>query len=286
MSRKATKVKWTERMNSDIIECKKKAKEMVSSNNPPYYTNGRKKGYIEVMTDLWEEKGYGHLKLMSQNLRDQASRLEKILQDGTKNNGNFSVADRKEGEPESSEREVFEENGQSAQQNNIPRQAENANFANSVNLDLYTSVTTSPQRFQDTTQRAQSIIQPNLPDYEVFPTEIKNKTWGNISHESFCENINYVYDEIVHFRRNIFNVPSGRAGKAFIEELTFWLQQFNSNSDLNSVAFKSFMVLPTLILQKPSATSKSKEHSAAIERRLNLWRQGDLDLLLKEVRFI
>ena len=58
----------------------------------------------------------------------------------------------------------------------------------------------------------------------MFPTEIKNKTWGNISHESFCDTINGVYDEIVH--------------------------------------------------------------SAAMERRLNLWRQGDLDLLLKEVRFI
>ena len=58
----------------------------------------------------------------------------------------------------------------------------------------------------------------------MFPTGIKNKTWGNISHESFCDTINGVYDEIVH--------------------------------------------------------------SAAMERRLNLWRQGDLDLLLKEVRFI
>ena len=46
------------------------------------------------------------------------------------------------------------------------------------------------------------------------------------------------------------------------------------------------MVLPSLILHKPSATSKSKEHSAAIERRLALWRQGDLNLLMKEVRFI
>ena len=46
------------------------------------------------------------------------------------------------------------------------------------------------------------------------------------------------------------------------------------------------MVLPTVILQKPSATSKSKEHSAAIGRRLALWKQGGLDLLLKEVRFI
>ena len=30
------------------------------------------------MTDLWNAKGYGHLGLKSQNLRDQASRLEKI----------------------------------------------------------------------------------------------------------------------------------------------------------------------------------------------------------------
>ena len=120
----------------------------------------------------------------------------------------------------------------------------------------------------------------------MFPTEIKNKTWGNISYESFCDAINGVFNEIVHFRRNIFNIPSGRAGKAFIEELTFWTMQFNSNSDLNSVALKAFMVLPTLILQKPSAISKSKEHSVAIDRRLNLWKQGDFDLLLREVRFI
>ena len=64
------------------------------------------------------------------------------------------------------------------------------------------------------------------------------------------------------------------------------IKQFNADSDLNSVALKAFMVLPTLIPQKPSATSKSKEHSAAIERRLALWKQGDLDLMLKEVRFI
>ena len=91
MSRKATKVKWTERiMNNDILECKKKGKEMVSSNNPPYYANGRKKCYIEVMKDLWNEKGYGYPELKSQELRDQASRLEKMLQDCARNNGNFS----------------------------------------------------------------------------------------------------------------------------------------------------------------------------------------------------
>ena len=115
---------------------------MVSSNIPPYYTNGRKKGYfnVEEMKDLWEEKGYGYLELKRQNLRDQASRLEKMLQDRTRNKGNVSLADGNEGEPESSEGEVFEENSQSAYQNNVPRQDQNANFANSMNLDLHTSV--------------------------------------------------------------------------------------------------------------------------------------------------
>ena len=127
-------------------------------------------------------------------------------------------------------------------------------------------------------------ISPNIPDFDVCPSEIKAKMWGNISHQRFSEEINNI--EVVHFRRNIFNLPSGGAGKHFIEELTFWLKQFNSNSDLNPVALKAFMVLPSVILQKPSATSKTKEHSVAIERRLALWRQGDLNMLMKEIRFI
>ena len=118
-----------------------------------------------------------------------------------------------------------------------------------------------------------SKIRPNIPDFDMCPSEIKAKMWRNISHQRFSEEINNIYNEVVHLRRNIFNLPSGGAGKHFIEELTYWLKQFNSNSDLNSVALKAFMVLPSVILQKPSATSKTKEHSVAIERRLVLWRR-------------
>ena len=109
---------------------------------------------------------------------------------------------------------------------------------------------------------------------------------GKITHRELCREVGEIYDEIVHFRRNIFKIPSGRAGKDFITELTYWLKQFNSNAELNSIALKVFMILPTLILQKPSAKSKSKEHSSAIDRRLLLWRQGDVSLLMKEVRFV
>ena len=77
MSRKS-KVKWTDQMNEDVLECKRKAQELITSDRAPVNGNGRKKGYIEVMKDLWDAKGYGHLGLKPQNLRDQASRLEKI----------------------------------------------------------------------------------------------------------------------------------------------------------------------------------------------------------------
>ena len=62
-------------MNSDVLECKRKAMEMITSQNLPCNENGRKKGYIEVMKDLWNERGYAHLEFKSQNLPDQASRL-------------------------------------------------------------------------------------------------------------------------------------------------------------------------------------------------------------------
>ena len=60
-------------MNSDLLECKRTAKGLISTVDPPRNATGRKKGYIEVMADLWEEKGYGYLGLKSQNLRDQAA---------------------------------------------------------------------------------------------------------------------------------------------------------------------------------------------------------------------
>ena len=60
-------------MNEDVLECKRKAQELTTPGRAPANGNGRKKGCVEVMKDLWDAKGYGHLELKSQNLRDQAS---------------------------------------------------------------------------------------------------------------------------------------------------------------------------------------------------------------------
>lgn len=69
--------KWTQQMNSDVLECKRKAQEIIACKSAPCNNNGRKKGYIEVVKKLWDEMGYGHIGLKGQNLQDQALRLEK-----------------------------------------------------------------------------------------------------------------------------------------------------------------------------------------------------------------
>jgi len=95
-----------------------------------------------------------------------------------------------------------------------------------------------------------------------------------------------VYNEVVHFRRNLFKLPTGRAGKEFINELTFWLRQFNSVTKLNGISIRIFMILPSLLLQKPSARSKAKDYAIALERRLASWRKGQVEELLKEAKTI
>ena len=39
-------------MNVDVLECKRKAIEITSSESPPLGVNGKKKGYIEVLEEL------------------------------------------------------------------------------------------------------------------------------------------------------------------------------------------------------------------------------------------
>ena len=51
----------------------------------PLDDNGRKKDYIRIMSELWDTKGYGDLGLSSQNLRNQAARLEKTVEESPEN---------------------------------------------------------------------------------------------------------------------------------------------------------------------------------------------------------
>ena len=78
-------------------------------------------------------------------------------------------------------------------------------------------------------------------------------------------------------------IPSGKTGKAFIRELASLYQAYADATALECVALKACTVMQCLLLQKPHAKSKAKEHAV---RRLKPWREGNVEALVREGRCI
>ena len=77
-------------------------------------------------------------------------------------------------------------------------------------------------------------------------------------------------------------VPTGHCGKEFVKLNTEWLSQLNDQTPFEGIAMKVLMLLPNLLLQKPSAKSKAKEHNKLLTDRLKLWNEGEFDEIWKE----
>ena len=81
--------------------------------------------------------------------------------------------------------------------------------------------------------------------------------------------------------------PSGASGKQFITETTRMIDLWTNKAPVFlDIAMKILMIMPSLLLQKPSYKSTSKEHSACLMRRLQSWEIGDFDQLIREGRAI
>ena len=98
--------------------------------------------------------------------------------------------------------------------------------------------------------------------------------------------IDTAYNNIINWKRNIFLPPSGVAGKSFIQEINRLLQTFTNGSQMESITLKASFVMQILLLQKPSKKSKSKDHISHLRRRLELWKQGDIPILVQEGKCI
>ena len=90
--------------------------------------------------------------------------------------------------------------------------------------------------------------------------------WGKIPGTEFNNQICIAYEQIVYWKRNLFLVPTGNAGKTFIKETTKLINHFVDDSAMKCIAMKALMVMPALLLQKPSKSSKAKDHSNALQR--------------------
>ena len=71
-------------------------------------------------------------------------------------------------------------------------------------------------------------------------------------------------------------MKEGNVGKSFVAELSRLYNAFVSGSALESIVLMAAIVLPILVLQLLYCKSRAKEQIACLERRLKLWRAGDL----------
>ena len=86
------------------------------------------------------------------------------------------------------------------------------------------------------------------------------QTPPNLISLTILELIDNAYNEIVKWRKNLFLVLTGNKGNELIGELANWLEQFKKNSTFTGISIKAYIVLPSLLFQKPSAYSKTKDH--------------------------
>ena len=113
-----------------------------------------------------------------------------------------------------------------------------------------------------------------------------NFRWGSVDGTTFINLIDKAYDEIVHWRRNLFEIPRGNAGSSMVREVSRLLEAYSNASAMESVALKAAMVFPALMLQRPHPKNKAKLHVVRLEDRLRLWIEGEIDILLHEGRTI
>ena len=123
-----------------------------------------------------------------------------------------------------------------------------------------------------------------LPMYRSMDTG--NCSWNNLTGDEFSRAIQTAYTQIVHWKHNLFQVPSGTYGKEFVCELARLFTEYANESTLEAFLIKAAMSMPALALQKPHAKSKTREHITCLARRLELWRKGDIAELRKEGKVI
>ena len=116
---------------------------------------------------------------------------------------------------------------------------------------------------------------------------LPNVKWGSMeTMDEIKLKISQVYMEIVTWKKNILRLPRGQVGRDFITELTRLVNLFNFDTVWRDMALSLVMIFPPLLLQQPSAKAKAKDNIKYMKKRLQLWKEGDLDSIMSECREI
>ena len=133
------------------------------------------------------------------------------------------------------------------------------------------------------------VTQSNLTILSSRSISLNTDTCDNIWNENITlieRKIYSAYNEIIYWKKLLFLLPTGAAGKGFIAEMIRLVNSWTYKSDLETIALKALMIMLCLLLQKTFLNSKSKENSETLKRRFSLWKNGQLDQLMFEGKTI
>ena len=112
-----------------------------------------------------------------------------------------------------------------------------------------------------------------------------NLKWGNlVGEDQIRTTLKKCYKEIISWNKNIMPLPRGQCGETFLKELTKLLNLFVNKTAWNRLALLAVHVFVPLMLQKPSARSKPRDHTKYLATRLKKWNSGDIMSVLKEAK--
>ena len=143
------------------------------------------------------------------------------------------------------------------------------------------------QSLKITIHKSDFVDTPNLPRYEEKTLSVGDSLqYNGVKLSEFCSCVSDIYENVKTWRNNMFEIPAGTQAKKFIGLMNFWLDQFNKETPWQGIALKVFMIIPNLILQKPSKKSKTKQHIQLIHDRLLLWESGQFSEIYRECKLI
>ena len=122
-------------------------------------------------------------------------------------------------------------------------------------------------------QSITSTIDVSHDDQNIVVTDTVFK-WGDINGKTFTEGVELIYEKVFYWKKNLFLLPTGKSRKLYIDESVKLLNSWVEGTALHNIAFMAIMIVPNLLLQKPSKNSKAKDHLTALERRMQSWLKG------------
>ena len=111
--------------------------------------------------------------------------------------------------------------------------------------------------------------------------EVKNVftllAWVERDGTYFADDLSKAYEKIVFCRKNMFMLLTRKSKNKYIKEVTRLLDAWIQDTPLRSFRLKGIHIMPALLSQKPSKTSRSRDHSDTLERKLSYGKKVKLN---------